>query len=62
MITSRRTIPKLTVVGLRLDWQDMALRHTVKAAGGRWNPASGCGSCGKPGWWDSADGPAIRAC
>jgi hypothetical protein len=26
-----------TVVGLRVDWQEMELRHTVKTAGGRWN-------------------------
>ncbi len=28
-----------TVVGLRVGWQEMELRHTVKTAGGRWNPA-----------------------
>ncbi len=27
-----------TIVALRVDWQEMELRHTVKTAGGRWNP------------------------
>ena len=28
-----------TIVALRVEWQEMELRYTVKTAGGRWNPA-----------------------
>ena len=28
-----------TVVGLRVDWREMEVRHTVTSAGGRWNRA-----------------------
>lgn len=29
--------PGSTVVGLRVDWQELELRHPVKAADGKWN-------------------------
>ncbi len=43
-----------TIVGLRVDWQEVELRDRVKTAGGKWNPASRCGSCATAVWWSLA--------
>ena len=37
-VPKNRRAPGKAVVGLRVGWQELELRQTVKAAGGRWNP------------------------